>query len=237
MKILAIDTSADIATCAICEDDRLLAEVSVKTRTHSAIILPAAESLMKSAGIGYGDIGMYSVSAGPGSFTGIRIGVAAVKGLAFPHSTPCVGVSSLEAMAYSLAGIPCIAVPVIDARRDMVYTALFRSLPDGTVERLCEDTQIAITELVETLAGYGDEAIYLTGDAYDKVKAAADPGRIAETPVRLRWQSAYGVARAAFEKWNTAPDRSVFTDAALNPVYLKKSQAEREREERLAEEK
>ncbi len=103
--------------------------------------------------------------------------------------------------------------------------------------RLCDDTQVPVAELGAMLSAYEGETVLFTGDAYDAVRKELGNEYGAQTPPRLRWQSAYGVARAAYEKWNKTSDRSVFTDVSLNPVYLKKSQAEREREERLNSEK
>ena len=237
MKILAVDTSAKTATAAITEDKTLLAESSVKTDTHSVTLLPMIEALLRAADTALDDLDLMAVTVGPGSFTGVRIGVSAVKGLAFADRIPCVGISSLEGMAYNFAGIDALVVPVIDARRGMVYAALFKTASDGSVERLTEDEQIAADMLVEKLAEYGGERIYFTGDAAGMMAARSDlPAGVAVTPEKLRAQSAYGIAARAYEIVSAASEaeKESFTDAALAPVYLRKSQAEREREERLA---
>ena len=240
MKILAIDTSAKTATAALTEDRALLAESSVKTDTHSVTLLPMIEALLRAADTKIGDLGLMAVTVGPGSFTGVRIGVSAVKGLAFADRIPCVGVSSLEGMAYNFAGIDALVVPVIDARRGMVYAALFRTSSDGRVERLTEDEQLPADELVAMLRDFEGERIYFTGDAYGMMTARGDlPESVAVTPEKLRAQSAYGIAARAYEIVSSASEAEAeeFTDAALAPVYLRKSQAEREREERLARQK
>ena len=237
MRILAVDTSAKTAAAAITEDKTLLAESSVRTDTHSVTLLPMIEALLRAADTGIGDLDLLSVTVGPGSFTGVRIGVSAVKGLAFADRIPCVGVSSLEGMAYSFAGIDALVVPVIDARRGMVYTALFRASADGTVTRLSADEQIPADGLIEKLGTYGGERLYFTGDAYAMMAGRGNlPVGAAVTPERLRVPSAYGIAARAYEIYAAASEaeRAGFTDAALAPVYLRKSQAEREREERLA---
>ena len=237
MRILAIDTCAKTAAAAVLTDGMPTAMFTLQTQTHSTTLLPMLESMLSLHGISYNDIDAYAVSCGPGSFTGVRIGVATIKGLAFARSVPCIGVSATEAMAENFRGIEGIIVPVTDARRDMVYTALFRSAADGSLDRLTDDGQLPIAEVCEKLREYADDRVYFAGDAYDKL--VSDPGRppkTAYTPDELRIQSAYGVARAALEKWNKAENKSIFTDANLLPVYLKKSQAEREREERLAAE-
>lgn len=235
MKVLAVDTSAKTATVALLEDNKIISEYSIYTNTHSTTLLPMIESVFDFAGISAKDVDLYAVSVGPGSFTGIRIGVSTVKGLAFVHNTPCVGVSALEAMAENFRGVEGIIVPAIDARRDMVYTAIFKSEKNGSLTRLTEDSQIAISELLALLKEHKNADIYFTGDAYDKLTSYEGvPTNVASTPTKLRTQSAYGVAAAALNIWNASEDKSTFTDSALMPVYLKKSQAEREREERLA---
>ena len=236
MKILALDSSAKTATAALTDGFEILAESSVKTATHSAVLLPMIEAMLKSADTRIEDLDLMAVTVGPGSFTGVRIGVSTVKGLAFVHNTPCIGVSSLEGMAYNFAGIEGLIVPVIDARRGTVFTAVFRTDAQGEVERLTEDAQLSVEELLSLLKDYPDERVYFTGDAYELLANHPDrPVLTAMTPAKLRAQSAYGVAARAYEIRSAAEEASVedFTDAALIPVYLKKSQAEREREERL----
>ena len=189
------------------------------------------ENMLSLTGHTVDDIDLFAVSAGPGSFTGVRIGVSTVKGLAFKNETPCIGVSSLEALAASFSGIDCIVVPVIDARRDTVYTAVFRSQTDGGITRLTEDAQMSIAELFDVLSQY-DETVYFTGDAYPKITSYEGCPKCAHTPEKLSRQSAYGVCRAAYNMWTEAEDRSEFTDNNLVPIYLKKSQEERELEEK-----
>ena len=235
MRILAIDTSAKTATAAVLTDGALTASFTVQTQTHSTTLLPLIESMLSLHSLTYDDIDVYAAVCGPGSFTGIRIGVSTVKGLAFSGNVPCVGVSALESMAENFRGFSGIIAPVIDARRDMVYTALFRSSPDGSLIRLTDDSQISTDELCSLLCGYRDEHIYFTGDAYDRMVSHDNcPSNVAFTPENLRIPSAFGVACAALRKWNHTDDKTIFTDALLLPVYLKKSQAERERDERLA---
>ncbi len=231
MKILGIDTTAKTATVALCENGELVAEISSSTSSHSTVILPMIENILGYTGLTVDDIDLYAVSAGPGSFTGVRIGVATVKGLAFKNETPCIGVSSLEALAASFCGIDGIVVPVIDARRDTVYTALFRTKTDGSISRLTEDAQMSIEELFEALLKY-NETVYFTGDAYDKIKKLENCPNSASTPEKLKRQSAYGVCLAAYRTWMATEDRQEFTDNNLVPIYLKKSQAERELEEK-----
>ena len=236
MKILAVDSSSKTAAAALLEDGALIGESSVRTDTHSAVLLPMIEDLLKAAKTALGDIGLMAVTVGPGSFTGVRIGVSLVKGLAFADRIPCVGVSTLEAMAYNFSGVRGLVVPVLDARRETVFTAVFRTGEDGSVIRLTEDAQLPVSDLMNQLAEWPNEPIFFTGDVTDALLARPDcPGNAAFTPLGLRMQSALGAGIRAYEIY-TAPDAvsEDFTDAALVPSYLKKSQAERERDERIA---
>lgn len=237
MRILAIDSSAKTATAAILTDGVISASFTVQTGAHSVTLLPMIENMLSLSGLRYSDIDVYAAVCGPGSFTGVRIGVSTIKGLAFAGQVPCVGVSALDAMAENLRGVDGLIVPVIDARRDMVYTSIWHSCTDGTLERLIDDCQIATAELCDILKQYDGQNIYFAGDAYERMVSHENkPENIAYTPDALRVPSAVGVARSALVKWDSTDDKSVFTDSALLPVYLKKSQAEREREERLLNE-
>lgn len=228
MKILALDSSAIVASIALCEDDRLLGEITLNNgNTHSETLLPSVEFLLKRFSLSPDGIDAFAVSKGPGSFTGVRIGAATVKGLAFGTEKPCIGVSTLEALAYNLAGFDGLICAVMNARRKQVYTALFRS-ENGSITRLSPDEAIAISLLDERLQAYG-EPIRLVGDGYDITEALLTHP-IIPTPHRLRHQSAYSVAQVALQHLGSDAD---FSDTALAPSYLRLSQAERERAERL----
>ncbi len=223
MKILALDSTAQIATVALCEDSRLLAEYSVNNgNTHSETILPMIESMLRMFRLTTDHIDLFCASAGPGSFTGVRIGAATVKGLAFEKNKPCIGVSSLEALAQNLSILNGLLCPVMNARRKQVYTALFRC-QDGKLQRLMDDSAIAISELDELLKEY-DEPIYLCGDGYDITKEhLTHPTQ--NTPDRLRHQSAYSVAQVALGLYESGVRT---TDAQMVATYLRPCQAERE---------
>ena len=230
MITLSLDTTAQIASAAILKNGKLLCEYTVNSgNTHSVTLLPMIKHMLETVKLGIKDVDLYAVSAGPGSFTGVRIGVSTAKGLAFAKNTPCVAVSSLEAMAENLKGLEGIICPVINARRSQVYTALFRC-ENGHIERLSEDTTLLISELEEKLRDY--ESVWFTGDAYDLVSYMTNN----ITPAHLRNVNAAGVAMVGERIYSAAEDKSVFTDAVLQPIYLKKPQAEREREERLSKE-
>ena len=232
MKILSVDSSAVAASVAVTSDGRLLAEYTLNNgNTHSETLLPMIENILKALGISISDIDLFACSSGPGSFTGVRIGAATIKGLAFAQEKPCVGVSTLEAIAENAKLRGGLICPVMNARRSQVYTALFRS--DGKeLVRLMPDSAMAISELDEALAAYGEEVCFC-GDGYEITLSLLRKTKAAHTPERLRHQSAFSVAEVAareYEKGNTV------NDSALSVNYLRPSQAERERAERLAKE-
>ena len=224
MKILALDTSATVASVALCEDERLLAEYTLNNgNTHSETLLPMIEHLLSQFSMTAKDVDVFAASMGPGSFTGVRIGAATLKGLAFASGKPCVCVSTLEALAQNLCAFEGLICPVMNARRSQVYTALFRS--DGkTLTRILPDDAIAISELDEKLSQY-DEEIMLCGDGYGITKAGFEKTHTKDTPDRLTHQSASSVAVVALREFlgGNATD-----DVGAKVTYLRPSQAERE---------
>lgn len=233
MKILAIDTTVKTAAAALVENGKLIAEYSLSTDTHSTTLLPMISAILEQSGNKISDLDLLAVSAGPGSFTGVRIGVSTIKGLAFADNIPCIGVSSLEAMAMNFTGIRGMIIPAINARNKMVYTALFSSDGVNPPVRLTEDEQILITDLFEKLNNMSGP-FYFAGDAYDMLRADSGlPESAAVTPKKLRSPSGYGAAAAAERIWNHTEDHSIFHESRLAPIYLRKSQAEREREEKI----
>ena len=229
MKILSLDSSADVGTVAICDDMRLIAEMTVNTgNTHSESLLPTVEALLKITGTHLSEIDLFACSTGPGSFTGVRIGVATIKGIAYGKNKPCASVSTLEALVQNLKGFNGIICPVMNARRNQVYNALFEC-KDSVITRLCPDRAISIEELDSELADK-DLPIYLCGDGYNITEKGFERTKVQFVPYRLRLASAYGVALCAYDLFIN--DKTV-NDAELVPVYLRPSQAERERNERL----
>ena len=227
MLILAFESSAKAASVALCRDGHLLSQYSqCSGLTHSRTLLPMAEDMLKNAELTLRDVDLIAVAHGPGSFTGIRIGVSTVKGLAWAGDKPCVGVSTLEAMAWHGLAAGGYVCPVMDARRSQVYNALFE-IKDGRPQRLCPDRPIALAELAEDVKKL-DAPVFLVGDGAAITRAFFDaqgiPCRVA--PENLLWQDAWGVAMAALDKEPGNAD-------SLLPVYLRLSQAERERQERL----
>ena len=229
MLILGIESSAKAASAALCRDGELIAQYyQCAGLTHSRTLLPMAEELLHGTDTALGDLDGVAVAVGPGSFTGVRIGVAAVKGLCFGAEKPAAGVSTLEAMAWNgLAAAPGkIVCCCMDARRVQVYNALFE-ISDGAPARLVPDRAVTLEELAAELRGYG-RAVFLTSDgaqlALGALSAAGLSCRLAPGPLLM--QSAWGVCMAA---------RGLEMQSAekLLPVYLRLSQAERERQERL----
>ena len=236
MKILAFDGTAKAASVAVMDGDRILAHYTVDNGlTQSELLLPMAEDMLRGLKLTFSDIGLYATSVGPGSFTGVRIGVSLIKGLAFGKNIPCVAVSTLEALAENLRGVKGIVVPCMDARRGQVYSATFRC--DGKhLYRLTEDRAITLTELADELRKYEGEAIYLSGDGYSVAKRALSLAgvELTETPELLILENAASVAKVAKIKYDSGESVS---DIELSPVYLRMPQAERERLEREAAKK
>ena len=224
MKILALDSTANTSTVAVLENDRLLGLYTANIKnTHSETLLPMVKGLLDTLKLTVDDIDAFAVSEGPGSFTGVRIGVATVKGLAFGKEKRCVGVSTIEALSRNLEGFSGIVCPIMNARRGQVYTGAFLN---GA--RILDDQCMLLCDLIPFLEGYG-EPIYFVGDGYSLVEGMEN--ELFEcTPEQLRYQNAYSVGRLAYEK--LCRDEHT-TDEALRVEYLRKPQAEREREERL----
>lgn len=230
MKILAMDTSSDVASVAVTEDGRLLGEYTMnnKKKTHSQKLMVMIDALLKDIEVDIKEIDLFAVSHGPGSFTGLRIGVATAKGLAHACQKPIIGISTLEALAYNLPFCEHIIVPVMDAGKNRVYAASY--IWDEGFRTLGEPEAMTIEECVESC---GDllETVFV-GDG-----AAAHMDYIKEklgdkaffAPANSLEQRASSVACAAYEKYKNG-EVSSYTE--VNPVYLKKSQAERELEER-----
>ena len=228
--LLAFETSAKAASVALFQDEKLLGEGYQNTGlTHSQTLLTMAEDLLKNCGVAVNDLTDVAVAAGPGSFTGVRIGVAAAKGLAWGKQLPCWGVSTLEAMALGLSVQDGYILPTMDARRAQVYTALFLA-EKGVVTRILEDQAIALAELKEKLPT--DKPIFLVGDGssltYNTLKEEIPS--LVMPPEHKMHQRAVGVGLAAM----AARCRGESSDAeALAPNYLRLSQAERERMEKM----
>ena len=224
MLILGIDTAAAPCCAAVYDTDKqqTLGSFVINNKlTHSVTLMPVVSDLLRNSGITTEDIDLFAVANGPGSFTGLRIGISAVKGMAFAASKPCAAVSTLEAMAYNVAICDGVVCAAIDARCNQVYTATFLN-DNGTVTRLTDEECLKADELAARLSEY-DGDIILVGDGAQLVKKAADEQgvdtRLAPDP--LRFQTGYGVCLAAMNAERIAPEQ-------LMPMYLKLPQAQRE---------
>lgn len=230
MLILAFETSAKAGSVALMQDGKLLAESYQNTGlTHSQTIMAMAETMLQSCGFTAQEVEAVAVAAGPGSFTGVRIGVAAAKGFAWGKALPCYGVSTLEAMALNLGIYDGYVVSVMDARRSQVYNAVF-SAEQGKLTRLCPDRAISLEDLGKSLNNL-EKPIFLVGDGsilcYNTLKEQI-PALVLPPEHRMH-QRAAGVALGAMIQI----ERGASGDAAsLVPNYLRLSQAERERLER-----
>ena len=230
MLLLAFETSAKAASVALFDENKLLGEAYQNTGlTHSQTLMVMAEDTIKICGCTPQDITHVAVAAGPGSFTGVRIGVAAAKGFAWGAQLPCYGVSTLEAMALQLGIYEGFVLPVMDARRAQVYNAIFKA-EKGVLTRICEDRAISLEDLARELKNL-DGPIFLVGDGsnvcYNALKGEI-PNLVMPSEHRMH-QRAAGVALAAL----LHPENG--DGAALTPNYLRLSQAERERLEKQKE--
>lgn len=231
MRILAFETSAKAASVALLQDGVLLGEYMQNSgQTHSRTVMQMAQDLLRNCDLAATDVDAVACAAGPGSFTGVRIGMAAAKGFAWGRELPLIGVSTLEAMARNVAltdGIYCAAM---DARRNQVYTAVFERKA-GILNRLMEDSAISVLELGDQLRSI-EKKKFLVGDGatlcYNTLHTA-DNGLVL-IPEHLRMQRAAGVALAAWEQFRNG---NVTPAKDLTPNYLRLSQAERERQKKL----
>ena len=224
MLILALDSSASPASAALLEDGKILSEFYINTKqTHSQTLMPMVEAVLRLSAKTLDDVDCLAVSAGPGSFTGVRIGVSCVKGLAMARNITCAGVSTLRAMAENARGMDGVVCAVMDARCGQVYNALFR-VENGEIERLCADRALPISELYAECKAYGDKLL-LVGDgaALCHKTFSAFGARLLQP--QQQFQRASGVAIAAQEQLCAG---QTVTPDALMPIYLRLPQAERE---------
>ena len=226
--VLAIDTSGPVAGCALLREGRI-AHLAVMNHglTHSETIMPAVDAALQAAGLSCRDVDVFAAVAGPGSFTGVRIGVCAAKGLAHAAGKPCARVHALEALAMNFYGFDGLCCPILDARRGQVYCAAF-DMSRGMPQRALEDAAQPLQEFLARLPG--DRRLVFVGDGVpvhaEAVKQAlGERALIAPENLRdLRADAACLLAAARPDTWVPA--------AQLRPIYLRAPQAERERKKR-----
>ncbi len=232
MKVLAIDTSTVVAAVALMDDEKLLGEYSINNKkTHSQKLMVMIKEILNDLEIKPSDIDVYAASVGPGSFTGLRIGVTTAKAMAFANSKPVIGVPTLDALAYNVVTSGLIICPILDARNNQVFTALYQS-KGNKLERLTDYLGIPVAELVQLIKEKNKTVIF-TGDAIGLHKeyfVAELGGNCEFSPLAMRLQRASSVAEIALDMAKEGKFESSFE---LVPFYLRKSQAEREFEKKL----
>ena len=229
MKILAVDTSANTATVCVTEDDKLLAEEIVNhKKTHSQTLMPMIDNVLKNCGTDISEIDIFAVANGPGSFTGLRIGVSAIKGMAHALNKPVIEISTLEGMAYNIYMSDLIICPIMDARRDQVYNGVY-TWEKGEFTELNAPRALSIEECVEDVKKYNKKIVFL-GDGVPVHREYIEK-ELKESaifaPASANTQRASSLASIALSRQDSK--KSCYE---VSPVYLRKPQAEREREER-----
>lgn len=234
MKILAVDTSSTVAAVAIMDERELLGEFILNhKKTHSQKLIPMIDIVMKNLGLCPEDIDIYAASSGPGSFTGLRIGVTTIKAMAFAAKKPVVSVPALDALAYNIPNTEALVCPIMDARNNQVYTALYK-LEKGVQVNISEYMGVTVQELVQIIRGKNNDVIFvgdgvLIHNEYLKKELGT---RCSFAPQCMLQQRASSVAQLALFKASAGKLESCFD---MVPFYLRKSQAERELEKKNKE--
>ncbi len=229
MRILAVDTSTNVASAAILEDQVIIGEYNCnRGKTHSQRLMPMVQHLMETTGLSVNDIDAFSASIGPGSFTGLRIGVTTIKAMAFAAEKPVISVHTLDALAYNLPFTENLICPMIDARNNQVFTAIYRFIGDK-LERLTDYMGIPVTELADILRKMEGDTVFL-GDACNMHRdyfVSELGNRVKIAPPGTALAKASSVAILAGKAYSEGKLESCYD---MVPFYLRKSQAERERE-------
>ncbi len=230
MRILALDSSGLVATVAILEDEQTIAEYTVNyKKTHSQTLLPMLDEVVKMTGFDLNTIDAIAVAGGPGSFTGLRIGSATAKGLGFALNKPLIHIPTVDGMAYNLYGIKGLICPMMDARRNQVYTGIYRF--EEAFEIVENQMAISLEELIEKLNQYGEKVTFL-GDGVPVYKEQLEKGLTVDysfAPAHVNRQSAAAVGTLAMKYY---AEGKTETATEHQPDYLRLSQAERERAEK-----
>lgn len=228
MKLLGIDSATEAASCAIIDDDKLLGEITFNyKKQHSVIIMNMIDYLLKNLNLSIDDLDGFAVSKGPGSFTGLRIGMAVVKGLSEGSKKPFVSISSLDTMAYSLAYTNGIICPIIDALRNNVYTALY-TFENNKLNKTSDYMAISVDDLIKMLKDYNLPVTFI-GDAMPKFRETFETklDKVNFAPAHLNLVKASGLCELGINLMREGKFDNPLSSA---PIYLRKSQAEREYE-------
>lgn len=230
MLVLSVDASSKCATCAIVNDEGVVSEYTLNNkREHSVLIMPMIEQLLKDSNLTIDDIDGFVVSKGPGSFTGLRIGMATIKGLSFGLNKPYISISTLDGLALSLSSFNGIICPIMDALRDTVYTTFFK-FKDGKLEKLMDYTSLSLEELKNSLNEKGENVIF-TGDGVFKHKEflLENINNCSFAPNHINVVRASAIGELGLELLKTG----VKDDDNSSPLYIKQPQAVRELNQRL----
>lgn len=231
MLVLSVDSSYSTATCALIKDDKILAEINLNDKKqHSVILMRLIDSILKEYEININDIDAFIISRGPGSFTGLRIGMATLKGLAFASKKPLISVSTLDALAYNSISFQGIICPIMDALRDNIYTCLYKN-ENNNLTPLIKEQCLNINELVTILKEQTLPIIFV-GDGVAKHKEFLQENipNSFFAPNHSNFPKASSVGELGIKKIN---DGVIENIDSINPIYLRKSQAEREYEKRM----
>lgn len=231
MLILSLDTATEAAACAVLQENKFLGEITINyKKQHSVVLLPMIDNLLKSLHLSIQDIDGFVVSKGPGSFTGLRIGMAAIKGLSQGSGKPFISISTLDSLAYNLAFTDGIICPILDALRDNVYTALY-TFKDSTLVKIEDYMAISVDELIEILNSKKTPVTFV-GDAVpihgSKLSSMIENIRFA--PAHLNFANASSLGELGIKLLSEGHSDDLFTAA---PIYLRKSQAEREYDKKM----
>ncbi|QPJ86009.1 tRNA (adenosine(37)-N6)-threonylcarbamoyltransferase complex dimerization subunit type 1 TsaB [Sarcina sp. JB2] len=231
MLVLSVDSSYSTATCALIKDDKILAEINLNDKKqHSVILMRLIDSILKEYEIDINDIDAFIISRGPGSFTGLRIGMATLKGLAFASKKPLISVSTLDALAYNSISFQGIICPIMDALRDNIYTCLYKN-ENNNLTPLIKEQCLNINELITILKEQTLPIIFV-GDGVAKHKEFLQENipNSFFAPNHSNFPKASSVGELGIKKIN---DGIIENIDSINPIYLRKSQAEREYEKRM----
>lgn len=231
MIILSVDSSSSTATCALVKEDKILGEINLNDKKeHSVILMDLIDSLLTRCNLTLDDIDGFAISEGPGSFTGLRIGMATIKGLAFGSNKPCLAISTLDTLAYNVINFNGIICPIMDALRGNVYTNLYKN-NNGKLEAISEANCLSIEELVSVLKEKNEPVIFL-GDGVVKHKdyLLENLNNLSFAPLNSNYPKASSLGELALQLFNSNVTQDL---NKIAPVYLRKSQAEREYEARM----
>ncbi len=231
MKILAIDTSTVVASVCIIEDEKILGEININYKqNHSTIIMPLIDELLAKLDLDIQDIDCFAVAKGPGSFTGLRIGVATIKAMAQASNNPIVAISTLQAMAYNIFDTSRYIVPIIDAKSERIFSGIYK-FEEDKLEVVLEDSPLTILELIEYIESNDINPIFLgDGATVYKDLLSSKFSRECFAPSNLNIQKASSLASLAIDYFKAG---KVISYRELEIEYLRKPQAQRELEERL----